>query len=377
MQAGRDVERVADQLMAVNENAFVHGSTDGSLYGGRPNAEDWAVTAGGAAAAATAGGGGKAAAAADDGLGLDGDEAAEGGSEAGSAHLLEIEVAPAGRLPFQEASLQVLSAADPAPPAVPGGDAEGQPIEGLDLGSLEAYVGVVGASVSKPAVSTPTAAAAGMAAAMLGAAGAGGSALSRMETGFSEMSVEPELVPGGVRGAPAGSSDDGSRRGPTAAVGKDETSAQAAARAAFRRDTAGWWGTGGWSSGQGSASRMWTVQHTCSDFSAFLLACPAHCLPFADDDDDFFSSDEESAPTETDSRQAAAAWHDAAGVEAHPRPMLARCPAGTALPPCLASLPTLHPCPCPCPLPAPQVCCQPEHRQRCWLAALQDRDPLC
>jgi hypothetical protein len=279
MQAGRDVERLADQLMAVNENAFVHGSTDGSLYGGRPNAEDWAVTAGGAAAAATAGGGGKATVAADDGLGLDGDEAAEGCSEAGSAHLLEIEVAPAGRLPFQEASLQVLSAADPRPPAMPGGDAEGQPIEGLDLGSLEAYVGVVGASVSKPAVSTPTAAAAGMAAAMLGAAGAGGSALSRMETGFSEMSVEPELVPGGVRGAPAGSSEDGSRRGPTAAVGKDETSAQAAARAAFRRDTAGEWGTGGWSSGQGSASRMWTVQHTRSDCSAFqLLAPPAACL---------------------------------------------------------------------------------------------------
>jgi hypothetical protein len=240
MQAGRDVERLADQLMAVNENAFVHGSTDGSLYGGRPNAEDWAVTAGGASTAATAAGGGRAAAA-DDGLGLDGDEEAEGRSEAGSAHLLEIEVAPAGRLPFQEASLQVLSTADPAPPAMPGGGAEGQPIEGLDLGSLEAYVGVVGASVSKPAVSTPTAAAAGTAAAMLGAAGASGSTLSRMQTGLSEMSVEPELVPGGIRGAPAGSSDDGSRRGPTAAVGKDETSAQAAARAAFRRDTAGGW----------------------------------------------------------------------------------------------------------------------------------------
>ena len=240
MQAGRDVEQLADQLMAVNENAFVHGSTDGSLYGGRPNVEDWAVTAGGAAAAAAAGGGGRAAvAAADDGLGLDGDEAAEDGSEAGSAHLLEIEVAPAGRLPFQEASLQVLSAADPALPAMPGGDAEGQPIEGLDLGSLEAYVGVVGASVSKPAVSTPTAAAAGTAAAMLGAAGAGASALSRMETGLSELSVEPELVPGGARGAPTGSSDGGSRRAPTAAAGKDETSAQAAARAAFRRDTAG------------------------------------------------------------------------------------------------------------------------------------------
>lgn len=74
------MERLADQLTAVNENAFVHGSTDGSLYGGRPNTDDWRVTAGDVAALPVADG--------------------EPGGD-------EIEVAPAGRLPFQEASLQV------------------------------------------------------------------------------------------------------------------------------------------------------------------------------------------------------------------------------------------------------------------------------
>lgn len=148
----------------------------------------------------------------------------------------EIEVAPAGRLPFQEASLQVLSASEPAPAIV--GD-EGQPIDGLDLGTLEAYVGVTGATVIKPAVSTPTAAAAGAAAAVMAAAAGAGPGLSRMETGFSELSNPLEL--GGRAGGYASSEGDPSVRGPPAV--HDETAAQAAARADFRRDTAGapWW----------------------------------------------------------------------------------------------------------------------------------------
>lgn len=242
------MERLADQLMAVNENAFVHGSTDGALYGGRPNTEDWSISAGttGAGASAAAAARAAAAAVADDGTGLDGDGAASAaGGRAGvsTAEELDIEVAPAGRLPFQEASLQVLSAADLAPGAAAStGDEEGAPIEGLDLGTLEAYVGVTGATVVKPAVSTPTAAAAGAAAAVLG-----GSSLARMETGLSEMSnpLDAMEVPAGSsRAAGRGYESEGEReRG--AAPGRDETAAQAAARAEFRRDTAGRW-VGGW-----------------------------------------------------------------------------------------------------------------------------------
>lgn len=104
LQAGRDVERLADQLMAVNENAFVHGSSGNALYGGRPNISDWAVTAG------TAGSGATGAAlpprVLDDGTGLDGSPEDGEAPDTGSMPL-EIDVAPAGRLPFQEASLQV------------------------------------------------------------------------------------------------------------------------------------------------------------------------------------------------------------------------------------------------------------------------------
>lgn len=100
------MERLADQLVAVNENAFSHGSMDGALYGGLPNTEDWTISAGGAAAA---GGDGPLSArgAASPGAGgmeLGGEEGSEAG---GSVHAMEIDVAPAGRLPFQEASLQV------------------------------------------------------------------------------------------------------------------------------------------------------------------------------------------------------------------------------------------------------------------------------
>lgn len=98
------MEQLADQLMAVNENAFVHGSSGGALYGGRPNTDDWLISAG------TAGSGTAGAApparAPDDGTGLDAGSEEGEAPDAGSLPL-EIDVAPAGRLPFQEASLQV------------------------------------------------------------------------------------------------------------------------------------------------------------------------------------------------------------------------------------------------------------------------------
>lgn len=285
------MERLADQLEAVNEHAFVHGSTGAALYGGRPCTADWAVAAGGAAPAP------RTPAPADDGTGLD---AADGGPAAaapaaeGSAGELgeEVEVAPAGRLPFQEASLQVLSAADPPPGAGAGGSAaeEGVPIEGLDLGALAAYVGVAGASVVKPAVSTPTAAAAGAAAAVLGAAaGSASGSLARMGTGLSEISQ----LEGLDLAAAAGSGTVGA----AAAPAHDETAAQAAARAEFRRDTAG---------GAEAEGRMPGCCHcrrpTCCCLSLSFIACLCLQPKTADDEDDFFSSDEESAPTDADSR---------------------------------------------------------------------------
>lgn len=228
--------------------------------------------------------------------------------------------------------------ADPVPASAAAGD-EGQPIEGLDLGTLEAYVGVMGASVIKPAVSTPTAAAAGMAAAVMAAAAGGSPALARMETGLSEMSNP--LEPSG-RSASRGYESGSDQGGP--AVGRDETAAQAAARAAFRRDTAGRWCREDlviqketWTAWLGSLAGLacWNAcgqsavpQASVRALGHFNLAvpaclrmpfiqlwlifsCPHFCPPSfvspgwaacADDEDDFFSSDEESAPTETDSR---------------------------------------------------------------------------
>lgn len=204
--------------------------------------------------------------------------------------------------------LQVLSAADPAPPGAASGD-EGQPIDGLDLGTLEAFVGVAGATVIKPAVTTPTAAAAGAAAAVMAAAGGGGAKLARMETGLSEMSNPLEL-PG--RSVSRSYESDGSVHGGAPAPKQDETAAQAAARADFRRDTAGWGACAAWHANtcRPSLHLAWS-QATKHAFTSLMPHGPLRCAPTArcspcaappDDEDDFFSSDEESAPTEADSR---------------------------------------------------------------------------
>jgi hypothetical protein len=274
--------------MAVNENAFVHGSTDASLYGGRPCVDDWAVAV---ASGAEAGGGGDTTGSGTaPGAAAAGDAEGEGSEGAAAGQLLEIDVAPAGRLPYQEASLAVQSAAEASGGA---GEQEGQPIPALDLGTLEAYVGLPGAHVIKPAVGTPTA----------GGGGALGPALSRSQTGLSELSnpLEPELAAaiGGSRGGAAPLRPSQDSGGAAAARDRDETAAQAAARAAFRRDTAG---------GLAAAPEGGAVVCLARPEQPVLAAagCPHHPLPHppapADDDDDFFSSDEESAPTEADSR---------------------------------------------------------------------------
>lgn len=204
---------------------------------------------------------------------------------------------------------QVLSAAEPVPPGAASGD-EGQPIEGLDLGTLEAFVGVAGATVIKPAVTTPTAAAAGAAAAVMAAAAGAAPALARMETGLSEMSnpLEPP-----VHSVSRSYESDSSAHGGVPAPRQDETAAQAAARADFRRDTAGGVGR---VCGTAAPAHLDCMPQGASCpasarcfGSARLLLCNltsqlaflAALMP-ADDEDDFFSSDEESAPTEADSR---------------------------------------------------------------------------
>ncbi len=173
--------------------------------------------------------------------------------------------------------LQVLSAADPALQGAANGD-EGQPIDSLDLGTLEAFVGVVGATVIKPAVTTPTAAAAGAAAAVMAAAAGGAPTLARMETGLSELSNPLEL-PG--RSIGRSYESDGSAHGAAPAPRQDETAAQAAARADFRRDTAG---EPAWKAGrqacdhaQGRPPSLLSLLGllTCSA----LLQATTHCLP--------------------------------------------------------------------------------------------------
>ena len=248
-QAGRDVQRLADQLVAVNEDAFRRvggggglGGAAGSraLYGGRPNTEDWVLSpAGPAAATGTL--------SVDEGS-VGEEEAAEaaaaGGLGAGEEDE-DVEVAPAGRLPFMEACLQVTSTstATPQPTAAGSGEADGQPIPSLDLGTLEAYVGIAGATVAKLAVGTPTAAGAAAA----GPAAALGGGISRLNTGLSDMSAAQEEA-AAAKGWDS-DNEEGSAGGPAPAAAaptrEGETTAQAAARAAFRKDTQGLLAAGG------------------------------------------------------------------------------------------------------------------------------------
>jgi hypothetical protein len=229
-QAGRDVEQLASQLLAVNENAFRGRSASLSVYSSRGTTLDWKIaTVPKAAAARPAGaclgdvGGaciarhsfarasarrcrsmfvapsprpvgqtclarpppklclaadqeGEGDAGAWTGSGdaapapSEGDEGSEGG---GAGQLSDdIDVAPAGRLPFMEAALDVSTpraapkpprkeeqpgqeAAGPPAAAEAGGEGEGEgddglPIARLDLSSLEAYAGVPGAVTLRP-----------------------------------------------------------------------------------------------------------------------------------------------------------------------------------------------------------------------------------
>lgn len=251
-EAGRDVEALGAQLTAVNEDAFRRGPGSGP-YSSGPNVEDWTVTLAPPtpppAGAADAAGGPKAGSEGGEELGSGAwGEAAERAQAAGLVEEEEdsedLDVAPAGRLPFMEASLQVATGAGGAAPA----DAEGAPIERLDLSSLEAYLGLPGASVLRATLSTPTAAAAAATAAPMDA----GMALTRLDTGFSEISGVPGRGDGMPSARMPGSDSEG--EAVEQRPGRGETTAQAAARAAFAHESA------------------------------------------ADEYDDFFSSDEESAP---------------------------------------------------------------------------------
>ncbi|GAB4816914.1 hypothetical protein N2152v2_003960 [Parachlorella kessleri] len=242
---GRDVQRLAEQLLAVNEDAFRH--SQGGLYGGRPNTEDWRVEAKGSA----------------------------GAEEGADADVEDIEVAPAGRLPFMEASLQVTnialsqpppSAPPPAarqsaperpasagassgPPTPPAHEDEGMPIKALDLGTLEAYLGVVGASVVRAAGGALSAAAAGVAspATPTGLGGEAGAGFAMGPAGIAPgAAAEGDIAHRSASGWGDSEAGEGSMHGSASAgalaggapAREGETAAQAAARAEFKRETA-------------------------------------------------------------------------------------------------------------------------------------------
>lgn len=211
-----------------------------------------------------------------------------------------------------------------APPAGPD-EEEGAPIPALDLGVLEAYVGIAGATVDKPSVGTPSAAAAAA------AAGGGGAALGpglvRLETGMSDLSAAAGSAAAAGGGEAAGEqaargweSDGDSVRGAAAAAAaaggaakEGDTAAQAAARAAFRRDTGALamrprppTSALGLAPSRLLASLL--CWHPCS--AGPRVGQAWHALPttpsLLSEEDDFFSSDEEeSGPTEADARSQA------------------------------------------------------------------------
>lgn len=249
-QAGKDVEGLADQLLAVNENTFMRLSNQ-SAFGGRPNVEDWTVQVGqnpihqdGKINGGTGG---------DGGVGLDfavklqiqdTEDSENNMNDAGVMDFMDVEweVAPAGRLPSMEASLRVTSAAAASGVLPPerqvggedeAGEEEGAPIAALDLHSLDAYLGVSGASVLKDAVSGTG----GASAAML---------LDRSDTlSSTELGAAAAQLAGGSppRLSSAGDSismpdsESDATAGAAAAAARGETVAQSAARAAFKRDT--------------------------------------------------------------------------------------------------------------------------------------------
>jgi len=280
---GRDVEGLADQLLAINENAFRRVSGSGrALYGGRANVDDWNVTESGGSPCSKGGL-----------VPSDGAVADQTGSPR-SAHSIaitpepegdgegmrwpgidiEMDVAPSGRLPFMEASLRVSIAAAaagaPPPPerhlhqegddeggsgeglSPDGQDSDGQPVARLDLTCLEAFLGVAGATVTSHGVSAVTASAHNQPLPSLG----------RTETEETSADLVIEATPGG-RSVPDSSEGDAEAIAGKKAGGDD---AQTAARAAFQqRDI-------------GSGTQ---------------------------DDEDFFSSDEDSNPAEAETPSAA------------------------------------------------------------------------
>jgi hypothetical protein len=160
---------------------------------------------------------------------------------------VEWEVAPAGRLPSMEASLRVSSAAAASgalPPerqaVAEGEEEEGQPIAVLDMHSLDAYLGVSGASVLKDATTGGG-----------GGGSGGGGAAAAMLLDRADTSTSTELgaaaaqlasggtprLGGGGDSASMPDSEADAAVSSAAAAARGETVAQSAARAAFKRDT--------------------------------------------------------------------------------------------------------------------------------------------
>jgi hypothetical protein len=271
-QAGKEVEGLADQLLAVNENTFMRLSNH-SAFGGRPNVEDWTVQVGQTVYKGEN----------DDGINSGGnDNVGVGvGLDFAKLHLkdtetdaniennnnsdpslmdfmdVEWEVAPAGRLPSMEASLRITSAAAASGVLPPerqvvvktgkGGkkdeeveeEEEGQPIAALDMHSLDAYLGVAGASVLKDATTGGVSG---------GGGGGGGGAAAAMLLDRADTSTSTELGAAAAQlaGTPrlGGAGDSASMPDSeadaaataAAAAARGETVAQSAARAAFKRD---------------------------------------------------------------------------------------------------------------------------------------------
>lgn len=251
----------------MNENNFRRASASGrALFAGRPNASDWKVETiveaeSDAPKADTAAPGSPHSV----GAGVPGDDPGSEGESPGSD--VDMDVAPAGRLPFMEASLRVTvaDAATGAPPPAEPEDEEdddaGQPIARLDLNTLEAYLGVAGATVAKSATVLPGTGAA--------AAPAPLPSLARDDTTAStELAAAAAMLASGTPRTGGDSESVPGSEGDAEAVAakgkekdKDVTAAQSAARAAFAKDS-------------------------------------------TQDEDDFFSSDEESNPADAEARSA-------------------------------------------------------------------------
>lgn len=267
-KAGPEWQGLADQLLAVNEDAFRRSAGAGSgraMYGGRPNADNWGVSIGfDTKSDRYLGNNGTTSDSREDGeedngdnVGLSATQSVARGGESDIDIELELDVAPAGRFPFMEASLNVSLVAaatgtaaaarsmhnkkgatngSKAPDARKETDKEasnkekdeeeeGEPIAFLDLTSLDAYLGIAGASVLKSArpATMPSSAPQTTPAGNVIAPAAAAAGLATAESALLQVDTSSVSAPDSEADA-------------LAAITRGETPSQAAARAAYQRD---------------------------------------------------------------------------------------------------------------------------------------------